>query len=735
MKSGHIIFGILSLHIVFSQNIYLNEKSINAVETNTPPKIDGNVLDDPAWKNISQTTGFIQQSPYEGKQASEKTIVKIAFTKDHFYLSVVCYTNQTENIIINDTRRDSPLDDMDSFIFILDTFNDNQNGYAFGTNAAGIEYDAQITKGGENIARIGRFSSGAGGAFNINWDGSWVVKTKIHNDRWSAEFEIPFKTLRYKSEKTQEWGVNFQRVNASIQEVSHWSPINRQFTVNRLISAGALTGVSPPLSQNIKFIPYFLTQRNSNSGDKVKTNTYESEGGFDGKVSIGSGLNLDLTYNTDFAQAEADEQQINLDRFSLFFPEKRAFFLENAGLFSVGDNSFGGSEVSMFFSRRIGLAGAGNQVPINGGARLTGTIANMRVGLLNMSTKSAQGRPSNEYQILRLKKELPNRSHVGAIATNLIKLDNEKYSNEVVALDAKWGIGEVSQIDGYTAISNTPNLDKEKAYAFRLQASSTGKMFSNALSYTEIGEDFNPEMGFLKRSGGYRKWSGRIFTRLRPENDLGVLELRPHVNYDGYWKLNGFHQTGKLHVDNHLEFRSGYEIHTGINFTKEGLIEDFDIFPSKSIVVPKSTYDHMEAQLYYTSPPTSKISFSVMSYIGGFFGGDRISSSPRLKIRFGDKFNSEISYNYNNVNLPGGNFITYLSRSRLTYSFNPKMYIQALLQYNNQSNESFINWRFIIQRSAASGLYVVYNQMEDYDGIPTKRNNTLILKYSHLFDF
>ena len=152
----------------------------------------------------------------------------------------------------------------------------------------------------------------------------------------------------------------------------------------------------------------------------------------------------------------------------------------------------------MFFSRRIGLAGAGNQVPINGGARLTGTIANMRVGLLNMSTKSAQGRPSNEYQILRLKKEFPNRSHVGAIATNLIKLDNEKYSNEVVALDAKWGIGEVSQIDGYTAISNTPNLDKEKAYAFRLQASSTGKMFSNALSYTEIGKILILKWAFLK---------------------------------------------------------------------------------------------------------------------------------------------------------------------------------------------------------------------------------------------
>lgn len=735
MKSSIIFFGIFLFNIIFSQNKYTNEKLIIATKADIVPKIDGDIIGDPFWEKVISTTGFTQQSPDEGNPATEKTIVKIAYTKNHFYLSAICYTDQPESIIINDTRRDSPLDDMDSFIFILDTFNDNQNGYAFGTNAAGTEYDAQITKGGENISRIGRFSSGAGGSFNINWDGSWIVKTKIHDDHWSAEFKIPFKTLRYKSKKVQKWGVNFQRVNASIQEVSHWSPINRQFTVNRLISAGILTDVNPPLAQNIKFIPYFLTQRNSFSENVSKSDNFNTEGGFDGKVSIGSGLNLDLTYNTDFAQAEADEQQINLDRFSLFFPEKRAFFLENAGLFSVGDNSFGGSEVSMFFSRRIGIDPNGNQVPINGGARLTGTIANMRVGLLNMSTKPNDGSPSNEYQILRLKKELPNRSHIGAIVTNLIKLGNEKYSNEVVGIDAKWGIGKVSQIDGYAATSKTPSLDQDKSYAFRVQASSTGKMFSNALSYTEIGKDFNPEMGFLRRNGGYRKWSGRIFSRLRPENSLGILELRPHVNYDGYWGLNGFHQTGKLHVDNHLEFRSGYEVHTGINFKKEGLTENFEIFPSKNIIVPESTYDHVEAQIYFTTPPTSKLSFSVMNYVGGFFGGDRVSSSPRLKIRFGDKFNSEISYNYNNVKLPGGNFNTYLSRSRLTYSFSPKMYLQALIQYNNQSNESFINWRFIIQRSAASGLYIVYNQMEDHDGIPTIRNNTLILKYSHLFDF
>ena len=735
MRSEIIIVSTILFNFAFSQNIYSNDKSMSAIKIDDAPEIDGNVIDDPVWKKINPITGFIQQAPDEGKPSVEKTTVKIAFDENNFYLSAFCFTNQPENIIINDTRRDSPLDDMDSFIFILDTFNDNQNGYAFGTNAAGIEYDAQITKGGENISRIGRFSSGAGGAFNINWDGSWTVKTLINDKGWSSEFRIPFKTLRYKSERIQEWGVNFQRVNASIQEVSHWSSINRQFTVHRLISAGTLKNINPPISQNIKFIPYVLTQRNSFSGEQSKKNNVNTDGGFDGKISIGSGLNLDLTYNTDFAQAEADEQQINLDRFSLFFPEKRAFFLENAGLFSVGDNSFGGSEVSMFFSRRIGIDQDGNQVPINGGARLTGTIANMRVGLLNMNTKSVGDTPSNEYQILRLKKELPNRSHIGAIVTNLVKLGNEKYSNEVIGIDAKWGIGEVSQIDGYTAISKTPLLDRNKAYAFRLQASSTGKKFSNAISYTEIGEDFNPEMGFLRRSGGYRKWYGRIFTRFRPENSLGILELRPHVNYDGYWRLDGFHQTGKLHVDNHLEFRSGYEVHTGVNFKKEGLIENFEIFPKKNIIVPESTYDHVEVQIYFTTPPTSKFSFSVMNYIGGFFGGDRVSSSPRIKIRFGDKFNSEFGYNYNDVRLPGGNFNTYLSRSRLTYSFNPKMYIQALIQYNNQSNESFINWRFILQRTAASGFYLVYNQMEDYDGIPTNRSNSLILKYSHLFDF
>jgi len=711
-----------------AQRYESTQNSIIAFKVKDLPVIDGVVLDDPAWEDVIPATKFVQQSPDEGKPATERTEVKIMFSSKNMYVAAICYHSDPKDIIISDARRDSPLNDMDSFIFIIDTFNDYQNGYAFGTNAAGIEYDAQITNGGEGGSMSRRFSSAAVGGYNINWDASWSVRSHIGDFGWSAEFVIPLKTLRYSSNENQSWGINFQRVISSNQEKAHWSQISRQHTVNRLLSAGKLNQVEVPSTKGVKLIPYALGQMSS-IDDSSKTNTNISDLGFDGKVNLGSSLTLDFTYNTDFAQAEADEQQINLDRFSLFFPEKRAFFLENAGLFSIGESTRRGSELSMFFSRRIGIDDAGQQIPITAGGRLTGTFSNMRVGLLSMSTKS------EDFSIVRLKKEMPNRTYFGGMVTNLNDLKNPGYANQVFAFDGQIGIGEISQIDGFVATSNTPNLERKKAYSYRLSANRNAQSVQTALSYSEIGESFNPEMGFLKRSGGYRKWSGRIFTRLRPENKYGILEVRPHINYDGFWKLNGFHQSGRWHIDNHLQFRSGYEIHTGVNLTKEGLTEDFEIYPSKNITVPDSTYDHVEAQLYFTTPPTNKISFSVMNYIGGFFGGDRIKSTPSLKVRFGDNFNSEFSYNYNSVNLPQGDFVTYLSRARLTYAFSPKMYLQALLQYNNQSGVSSINWRFIIQQSAGSGLYLVYNQTEDYDGIPIEsKSRSFILKYSQLFD-
>jgi len=719
--------------LLFLCSFLTGQNITSAVKASSDPVMDGDVLNDPAWANVPEVTTFIQKTPDEGQSVSEKTAVKVMYTEKTFYVSVVCYDTNPGEIVISDTRRDSPLNNSDSFSFIIDTFKDFQTGYLFGTNPAGIEYDAQITGGGEGGSMMRRFSMGTGGGFNVNWDAVWEVKSQKGDFGWSAEFAIPFKTLRYATNKDQSWGINFERVIARKKEEAHWSPISRQHTMNRLVSAGTLTHMNVPTSRNIKILPYVLGQNNVN---KSETTSKSSDGNFglDAKLSIGSSMSLDLTYNTDFAQVEADEQQINLDRFSLFFPEKRAFFLENAGLFSVGSGGgFFGPDIEMFFSRRIGVGPGGAPVPILGGGRLTGTAGGMKIGILSMRTEAVKDiTEANQYSVFRLKKELPNRTHIGAMYTALDHMGTDGYVNNAYAFDAQIGIGELSKIVVFAGLTETPEMDKDNAYAYRMEIARDTKQISTIASYTEVGASFNPEMGYLKREN-YRKWSGRIFTRFRPENKFGLLEIRPHVNYDGYWKLDGFQESGRWHIDNHWEFRSGFEIHTGTNLVKEGVIEVFEI--SDSVFVSAGTYDDQEIQIMIMTNQAKPISFSSMNRIGGFFGGDRINMTPTVRLRYKDRFTSEFSFNFNKVNLPGGNFTTNLLRARLTYSFTPKMYIQSLLQYNNQSDQWSMNWRFIWQRSAGTGLYLVYNQVQDYDGIPIEKSTkSFVVKYSYLFD-
>jgi len=697
------------------------------------PIIDGDVLNDDAWDNVPGVTSFTQKTPDEGKIVSESTVVKVAYSDDMFLVSVVCYDSEPNSLIISDTRRDSPLNNSDSFSFIIDTFKDYQTGYLFGTNPAGIEYDAQITGGGEGGGMMRRFSMGTGGGFNVNWDAVWKVEAKQGDFGWSAEFAIPFKTLRYKKDEDQTWGINFERVIARKKEEAHWAPVSRQFTMNRLISAGTLTNVNVPNTRNIKIMPYVLGQNNKVINE---TSNSDQDGNFglDAKMSVSSTMTLDLTYNTDFAQVEADDQQINLDRFSLFFPEKRAFFLENAGLFSVGTGGgFFGPDIEMFFSRRIGVGPDGVPVPIIGGGRLTGTLSGMKIGMLTMRTDAVKDlTDENQYSVLRIKKELPNRTHIGAMYTGLDRMGKNGYLNQAYALDAQIGIGELSKIIMFGGLTDTPKIDKDNAYAFHTELARDTKQVSTSISFSEVGSTFKPEMGYLKRES-YRKWSGRIFTRFRPDNKLGLLEIRPHINFDGYWKLDGFQESGRWHIDNHWEFRSGFEIHTGTNLVREGVIEKFEI--ADSVFVPSGTYNDQELQLFIMTDRSKAISFSSMNRIGGFFGGNRINVTPAISFRYKDKVTSEISLSHNNVDLPGGKFSTNLIRARFTYSFTPKMYVQSLVQYNSRSDQWSMNGRFIWQQSAATGLYLVYNHFQDYDGIPIKSSTrSVILKYSYLFD-
>ena len=721
------------LLILAYSTILIAQKTIEVNRANTIPIIDGIVTEDAAWTDVKAISDFTQKTPDEGFEISEKTIVKIIYSDQHFYVSVVAYDRDPDLIVISDTRRDASLNNSDSFSFIIDTFKDYQTGYLFGTNAAGVEFDAQITGGGEGGSISRRFSIGSGGGFNVNWDAVWEVKTAKGDFGWSAEFAIPFKSLRYKEDQDQSWGINFERVIARKKEESHWAPIPRQFTMTRLVSAGTINNVNVPISRNIKIMPYVLGQNNKVKDNEI-TQSNKSDVGLDAKVSVGSSMNLDLTYNTDFAQVEADEQQINLDRFSLFFPEKRSFFLENAGLFSVGSGGgYFGPDIEMFFSRRIGVGSGGAPVPIIGGGRLTGTLSGMKLGILSMQTDKVKDvTDGNQYSVLRLKKELPNRTHFGGMYTALNHLGENAYVNKSYALDAQLGIGELSKIIAFAGFTDTPELNKDKSYAFRLEAARDTKSISTVTSYTEVGADFNPEMGYLKRES-YRKWSGRIFTRFRPENKYGILELRPHINFDGYWKLDGRQESGRWHIDNHWEFRSGFEIHTGVNLVYEGVFAPFEISPGDTVLA--NEYNDKEIQLMIMTNDAKPLSFSAMTRIGGFFGGDRVSSNPTIRLRYKDQFTSEFSLNYNKVELPDGKFETKLIRSRLTYAFSPKIYIQSLLQYNNQSDEWSMNWRFIWQQSAATGLYLVYNQIQDYDGIPIHNSTkSFALKYSYLFD-
>jgi hypothetical protein len=699
-----------------------------AFRLSAPPQLDGVVVGDPAWDNVQPTTRFWQVRPDEGRPATQRTEVHIGFTDDSLYIGVVCFDDNPAGIIVADSRRDSSLADTDSFQVVFDRFHDKQNGFIFGTNPAGIEYDGQVIKEG-----AGDFSSGGGG-FNLNWDTSWTVKATVSEIGWSAELEIPFKSLRYGPAKVQDWGINFQRNIRRNNEIVYWAPLSRQHDIFRVSSAGTVEGIEVPGQRNLKFTPYVLGQA-ARGGDLPPGTHYDEELGFDIKYSITPSLTLDATYNTDFAQVEVDEQQVNLDRFSLFFPEKRPFFLENAGQFAVGNSE----EVELFFSRRIGISDSGEQIPIDAGVRLSGKLGDAtNLGLLYMSTEAVPGiAPGNDYAVARVNQEFQNRSSVGVLFVDrsgdgsfLLSADQDE--NQTYAIDGRLGIGEHIDLEAWAAKTDTPGLTG-KDDAFAINSSYSTAEWLAVLAYTEVGGDFNPQVGFLARRN-YRKYNGRIMRRIRPDDLWGLHELRPHISYRGYWDFNDFQETGWLHIDNHWEWKSGLEIHTGVNFTLEGVKEAFDIVDG--VTVEPGTYKHEELQLEYHTDEGAPLSFSLAAFIGGFFGGDRVSLRPTLRYRIGETFSTELTWDHNDVELPvpNGDFAVNVARLRVSYSFTPKILLQALVQYDDRNDVTATNLRFSWLQSANAGLFIVYNEINEFSYLGRDPGREFIIKYSRIFD-
>ena len=717
-----------------------------ALRVGEAPAVDGDVLADPAYEDARLATGFVQSRPFEGRPASERTEVRIVYTEDTLYFGVVCYTDDPSTIIVADSRRDSDLTETDSFRLILDTYHDGLNGFVFGTNPAGVEYDGQLTNEGQGSGRFGgggsgrpsnsRQQRGSGGGLNVNWDGAWQVVTSITDVGWTAEIAIPFRTLRYPPTDVQTWGMNFQRNIRFNNEQAYWSPLPRQFSLNRLTLAGELQGLSVPAQRNLQLMPYALGDAAYSS--EVRRTARTGAVGGDLKYSITPSMTLDATINTDFAQVEVDDEQVNLDRFTLFFPEKRPFFLENAGLFSVGQSG----AVDIFFSRRIGLGESGEQIPILGGGRLSGRVGNnTNVGFLNMQTGAVDstGTPQQNFTVGRVRQDLANRSNVGAMFVNRQAsgvLAGDQDYNRAYALDGRWGVGEGGTLSGFVSQTDSPGRpgDDNHAYAFSAQHQSQALRLS--LGYTEVAPDFNPEVGFLARRS-YRRMNGSVFSTLRPEDFWGVHEFRPHISHFTIFDFHtGWQETQFTHIDNHIEWRNGYEIPTGVTVTREGVFEPFEIFPG--VIVPPGRYDHSEAQIAGNTNLGAPVSGNFNAIIGGLFGGQRVTITPSIAARAGETFNALLEWSYNDLDLPLGHFTTNLIRLRTSYSFSTRMFFQALVQYNDRANLWSSNLRFGLLSDANTGLFVVYNDIQplglERGDFIIRSGRSLTVKYSYLFD-
>ena len=580
------------------------------------PTIDG-FIDDAVWARAEPFTGFVQQAPIVGNPATERTEIRILYDESAIFIGAILYDSEPDEILVTDSRRDSGLGGMDSFQIIFDTYHDRQNGFVFGTNPAGIEFDGQVTNEGGGMRGGGRATSnvGSGAGFNRNWDASWTVSTRVTDVGWTAEFEIPLSSLRYRT-KPQVWGVNFQRNISRSREQLFWAPIGQVYNLYRLSQAGELHGLELEEPRNLKVTPYA-----AGSASRAYTNPLETEAdlhgafGIDVKYGVTPSLTLDLTYNTDFAQVEVDEQVVNLTRFNVRFPEKRPFFLENAGLFAAGKPG-----VDLFFSRRIGVdASTRAAVPILGGARMSGRAGQFNLAFLTMQTDRllateslvdprAVLTPYNNYSMARVSRELPNRSSLGAIVVNRDAMGSGSASddwNRTFGVDGRLGAGQYTDLRGLISRTVTPGESgDEMAYNFRGEYRRGG--LENSVEYTQVGDGFNPEVGFLRR-GSYRSSDFRIAWRYQAPNSSWLRQLNPHTQLTTIWDLRGFKEEQIWHMHLPVDFENGWGFSPLVDVDSEGFQVPFEISPG--VVVPAGQYDYVHTEARVSTDSRCTVSF------------------------------------------------------------------------------------------------------------------------------
>jgi hypothetical protein len=712
------------------------ERRLQMVRASSPITLDG-TLDEPAWLDAPVAKNFIQNDPREGEPATFDTEVRVLYDDDALYFGVFARDDDPRQVIVNDLKKDFSTGSSDGFRVVIDTFRDERNGYQFATNPAGAKWDAQMAnEGREN---------------NADWDGIWDVWTRIVETGWYAEIRIPFRTLKFSSGDPQTWGINFERKLRRLNEDSYWSPLPRIYSLERVSLAGTLEelrGLRP--GKNIRVKPYVAASSNT-IGRAGAVGDFD--GGLDVKYGVTSGFTWDFTVNTDFSQVEADEQQVNLSRFSLFFPEKRDFFLESSGIFQFGSSDRMGAgggggggggggrqnssqDMRLFFSRRIGLSGSGSAIPILGGTRLTGRQGRYSVGVLNIQQRSTDAVASTNFTALRMRRDLLANSDVGVVFMN--KDQAGAHYNRVAGVDANFRFGFLS-LNGYVAKTFSPQLTRPgsgRDLATRASFNYQSRVWQFRGHFNGIGERFNDEMGFVPRLGVNNSllYAGRTY---RPAwlSKLGVRETRPHWQLDLFSRQHGGGLESR-YQDWHLPFtfHSGTFVEVGLNPNVEEIRRPFTINTARGIKVNPGRYEFDEYFVLFNTNNSAKFSFSGRYSIGDFYDGYRRGYTFGPTIRPSERFNASVNLQVNDISLSTGAFVSKLVTSRVNFNFSTKMFLNALLQYNTDSRQWSSNLRFNVIHRPLSDFFLVYNERRD-DRTGDLVDRALVAKMTYLLAF
>jgi len=695
-------------------------RTVTALRVESTITVDGD-LDEQEWKLAEPATDFIQQNPHTGQLSTERTEVRLLYDDENLYVGVYCFDSAgREGLVVNHVNRDFSGFENDGFGVLLDTFDDNRNGFVFQTNPQGAKSDSQVGSDGSS--------------YNRDWDVIWQVQTKITEAGWQVEIAIPFKSLRFEEAESHTWGINFSRRIRRKNEETHWSPVPRPFGLSRVSQAGTLEGISGlRQGMNLQVKPYLATPVLRLESDDVD---FKPETGLDVKYGVSSQLTLDLTLNTDFAQVEADNQQINLTRFSLFFPEKREFFLENASIFQfarqgasrrIGGRNRQDSDLLAFFSRRIGIS-QGRLVPVLGGARLSGRAGAYTLGLFSMQTDDFEDTPSTNFSVLRLRRDVLQRSDVGAIFVN--KQEAGGQHNRTYGIDGNFTLLDNLDVTSFFLKTDTPGVQDEDM-AGNITAAWSGPLLQLEGQHLVIGKSFNPEVGFVPRKG-IEKTRGRMTWTPRPGEGIPWIREFRVVNWIDYiTTTSGTLETRQMETRFGVDFQNSSRLSVGRDFRFERLREDFPILSNQTI--PPGDYAFSEYSLLLVVDRSRMFSGEARLATGDFFSGSRDSYRFLFGFRSGYRFESQVTWNHNDITLPSGDFSTDLVNTRLQYSFNTRMFLNALIQYNSELKEISSNIRFNLIHKPLSDLFLIYNERRSTTG--EVRERALIGKLTYVFSF